>query len=79
MKPTESLPLKEWYLQAEEYASIANRMIQLGKEIENIPENAPADAIEYLKYYMNYVVNYEGTHNTLDEVQEALQAARGEE
>ena len=45
MKPTKSLPLKEWYELAEEMAATAGQMIKIGKEIESLPEDAPENMI----------------------------------
>lgn len=60
MKPTESLPLKEWYQLAEEMAATAKKMIEIGKEIESLPEDAPDNMIRDFSNYMHNEIHSDG-------------------
>ena len=91
MKPTESLPLKEWYQLAEEMAATAKKMIEIGKEIESLPEDFPPGYMNDICYYMRSSINNDTGCTTLrilrDLIDDGLiligekptQTARGEE
>ena len=65
MKPTESLPLKEWYELAEEMAATAGQMIKIGKEIESLPEDFPPGYMNDICYYMRSSINNDTGCTTL--------------
>lgn len=82
MKPTESLPLEEWYKLAEKLGSIAGRMIELGMTIENLPDDAPESMIRDFSQYMHGEIFSEGDNlestlyliqNDLDEYAASLE------
>lgn len=82
MKPTESLPLTEWYKLAEKLAATAGQMIKIGKEIESLPDNVPAELIEAFKFNMvDYLWNHDkdDRESVLHAIEDLIQAARGEE
>lgn len=77
-----TLPLAEWYKLAEKLAAPAGKMIEIGKEIESLPDNVPAELIEAFKFNMvDYLWNYDkdDRESVLHAIEDLIQAARGEE